>query len=77
MWNGDPQVAVYWNGSGYEHVVSYRADISNLTRVYLLRKPAATSAAFSFWGELANSTGVTPFVASGSAQDLEVFMFSQ
>jgi hypothetical protein len=77
MHSGDPQVAVYWNGSGYEYVVSYRWQLNALTYVYLLRKPAGTSGAFTYWGQLAQSSGVTTFVAAGSTRALEVFMFSQ
>jgi len=64
-------------GVEYEYVVSYRFDVSDRTHAYLLRKPANTSGAFSYWGELANRSGVAPLLAAGSAQDLEVFMFSQ
>ena len=77
MHSGDPQVAAYWNGSGYEFVVSYRWQLNYLTYVYLLRKPANTSASFSYWGQLASSSNATTYVASGSTRDLEVFLLTQ
>jgi hypothetical protein len=74
---GDPQISVYWNGSGWwEYVVVYRQPYNRQTYVQVLRM-AVGAGSFSYWGAVSYADTLGTPAANGSTRDLEIFTFAQ